>query len=145
MPALVEHIDAIARQQNRDVLFVVFHATGCGPQDAEQTLESGSVDWETLPIRQQIIDWLDEMGMGWRRCGHFANESLMMGYRGQIYIDVPFNRQLPTYQRLESYFEFPDGTMRYSNATFCCCQLHVAMENIAHDAPDFWTRWAENF
>ena len=35
-----------------------------------------------LPIRQQIIGWLDAQGIGWQVCGHFADVGLMMGYRG---------------------------------------------------------------
>jgi len=142
---LIKHIDAIARQKQRDVLYVVFHPPASGTQDAEEGLRADDFDWKTLPIRQQIIDWLDAQGIGWKPCGHFANEYLMMGYRGQIYIDLPFDDSLPAFQALQALLELPDGSMRFPEATFFCCPLDVAMENAAHDEPGFWERWAENF
>jgi hypothetical protein len=142
---LIEHIDAIARQKQRDVLYVAFHPPASGTQDTEEMVRSDDVDWKTLPIRQQLIDWLDAQGIGWKPCGHFANVCLMMGYRGQIYIDVPFDASLPAFQALQAFLERPDGSMRFPEATFFCCPLDQAMENAAHDEPGFWQRWAENF
>ena len=145
MPMLIEHIDAIARQKQRDVLYVAFHPPASGMHDAEKVVGSDDVDWKTLPIRQQIIDWLDAQGIGWKPCGHLANVCLMMGYRGRIYIDLPCDAILPAYQKLEAFLEFPVGTMRYPEATFYCCTLEHAMKNSAHDVPGFWESWAENF
>ena len=145
MPMQIEHIDAIARQKQRDVLFVQFHSPASVTSDDEDIVHQDYCDWENLPIRQQIIDWLEARNIGFKPCGHFANECLMMGYRGQMYIDVPFDGSLPTYQALQAFFEFPDGSMRFPGVTFCYCPLDKAMENAAHDEPGFWQRWAENF
>lgn len=79
MPMLIKHIDAIARQKQSNVLNVVFHPPASGTQDAEEGLSADDFDWKTLPIRQQIIDWLDAQGIGWKHCDHFAHEGLMMG------------------------------------------------------------------
>ena len=79
MPMLIKHIDAIARQKQSNVLYVVFHPPASGTQDAEEGLSADDFDWKTLPIRQQIIDWRDAQGIGWKHCGHFAHEGLMMG------------------------------------------------------------------
>lgn len=145
MPMLIEHIDAIARQKQRDVLYVVFHPPASGKPDEEEIVAQGDVDWKTLPIRQQVIDWLDAQGIGWKPCGHFANEWLMMGYCGQIYVDVPFDSSQPSFLAMQAFFEHPDGSMRFPEATFFYCPLDKAMENAAHDEPGFWERWAENF
>lgn len=145
MPMLIEHIDAIARQKQRDVLYVVFHPTASGTQDAEEILGADDFDWGKLPIRQRIIDWLAAQDIGCKPCGHFANECLMMSYRGQIYIDLPFDASLPAFQALQTFLEFPDGSMRFPEVTFSYCPLDMAMKNAAHDEPGFWQRWAENF
>jgi len=133
MPRLISHIDAIARQKQRDVLYLVF----CPEQD-------GSA-WKGLPVRQQIIDWLTAHGMGWQPCGPIADECVMESYRGQFYIDLPFDKALPAFQALEAFLENPDGSTRFPQVAFCCLPLAKAMENVAHDAPGFWERWAEKF
>lgn len=145
MPMLIEHIDAIARQKQRDVLYVVFHHPASDNEDREEILDRADIDWETLPIRQQVIDWLDAQGIGWKCCGHFADVNLMMGYRGRLYIDLPFDKSLPAFQALTAFLELPDGSMRFPEATLFYCPLDKAMENAAHDEPGFWARWAENF
>lgn len=145
MPMHIEHIDAIARQKQRDVLYAAFHPPATSQQEAEKGVMAGEFDWRTMPIRQQIIDWLAAQGIDWKPCGHYANVCLMMGYRGQIYIDLPFDAALPAYQKLEKFLELPDGSMRFPEATFFCCPLDKAMKNAAHDEPGFWERWADNF
>lgn len=145
MPMLIEHIDAIARQKQRDVLYVVFNSPASDNQDEKEILGQADLEWETLPIRQQIIDWLDAQGIGWKPCGHFADVNLMMGYRGRLYIDLPFNKSLPAFQALTAFLELPDGSMRFPEATLFYYPLDKAMENAAHDEPGFWARWAENF
>ena len=152
MPLLLEHIDAIARQKQRGVLYVEFHPLALDPEKGEDLSERDIMAWKTmpdsawqsLPIRQQLIDWLDAKGIGWRRCGHYAQVGLMMGYRGQIYIDLSFDTALPEFQALQAFLENPDGTMRYSKVFFIYCSLEKAMQNVAHDEPGFWDRLAEH-
>lgn len=141
----IEHIDAIARQKQRDVLHVEFHLPETKNEDVSKLDRLTEVEWRDLPIRHQLIDWLEGHGIDWKPCGHFANTRLMMGYCGQIYIDLPFDKSLSAYRELEAFLEHPDGTMRFPEATFYCCPLSLAMKNAAHDEPGFWSRWAENF
>ena len=145
MPMLIEHIDAIARQKQRDVLYVMFNSPASDNQDRKEILDQADMEWETLPIRQQVIDWLDAQGIGWKPCGHFADVNLMMGYRGRLYIDLPFDKSLPAFQALTAFLVLPDGSMRFPEAALFYCPLDKAMENAAHDEPGFWARWAENF
>ena len=141
MPMILEHIDAIARKKGRDVLFLDF------PQkmiDDEYDFFVDA-DWDSLPVRLQVIAWLDKKQIEWSECGHFANENMMCGYRGRIYIDVPFDTKNPVFQKLSSYLETPDGVMKIDGVVFCYLPLDVAMQNAHHDEPGFWDRWAENF
>ena len=152
MPILLEHIDAIARRKQRGVLYVEFHPLALDPDAGEDLSERDIMAWKTmpdsawqsLPIRQQLISWLDHQGIGWQRCGHYAQLDLMMGYRGQIYIDLPFDTTLPAFQALQAFLENPDGTMRFPRVHFIYCSLVNAMDNAAHDEPGFWERLAEN-
>ncbi|MDA8232382.1 MAG: hypothetical protein M0006_13680 [Magnetospirillum sp.] len=135
MSRIIHHIDEIGRRKQRDVVFVAF----------DPGLTKGCETWTRLPIRQQIIDWLDAEDIAWTPCAHFASENHMCVYRGQIYIDVPHDPEDPGYRKVAAYFEFPDGTMRLPGVTLYHLPLSMAMTNAHHDEPGFWERWAENF
>ena len=144
MPVLIEHIDAISRKKQRDVLFVRFN----DPEtqiSASATVATSRVHWRELPIRQTLIDWLDSNRIDWDLCGPIASVNGMPGYRGQIYIDVPFDPNLPECQSVLNFLEYPDGTFRFPEAELCCLRLETAMLNAAHDEPGFWERAAEGF
>ena len=151
MPMLIEHIDAIARKKQRDVLYLVFKSEkspgGELPNSdaVDDPFSDLLCDWENLPVRQQITEWLESNEINWRPCGYVANTNMMIGYQGQIYIDVPFDTTLPDYKKLAGFLENPDGTMRLSNTLFCYLPLEHAMKNAHHDEPLFWEKWAENF
>lgn len=134
MPQLIEHIDAIARREQRDVLYIEFH-------DAE----GRPVEFHALPLRRRLIEWLDGEGIGWRPCGDVASVRRLRGYEGRLYVDLPFVLDHPGFRKLQAYLEHPDGRMRFSEATFCVLPLAVAMRNAHHDAPGFWERWADGF
>lgn len=147
MPQQIEHIDAIARRVQRDVLFVVFHTTRkiMSEDRFDQFDLDTQYDWISSVTRRKLIAWLGENGIGWESCGNFANTNMMVTYCGQIYIDLPYNPDSTKYRELEQYLEKADGSMRYSNATFCTLDLKTAMKNAEHDKPGFWESWAENF
>ena len=148
MPITIDYIDAIARKKKRDVLYLEFVdiAVPSDPGSSESSLGGKlTVNWRELPIRQTIIDWLDANKIEWELCFHVASVTRMMGYRGQIYIDVPFDVSLPNYKKLAEFLEFPDGTGRFPEVGFHYLPLDVAMQNVHHDEPGFWEKWAENF
>jgi hypothetical protein len=136
MPETIEHIDAISRKKQRDVLSIRFHA---------RDTDSLEYDYQRDPVRQRIISWLDERGIAWQPCGPVANENGMWPYCGSLYVDVPYNTSDPTYELLRAYLENPDGTMRHPTVTFQYYPLELAMKNAHHDSPGFWERWAEDF
>lgn len=149
MVMLIEHIDAIARKEQRDVLYVQFHQPTSDEDLKEENVDGlgffDELDWEHLPRRRQIIGWLDAHGIGWRHCADFANENGIFPYLGQIYIDLPYDPTLPAYKELQAFLENPDDSMRFPDTTFCYVPLEMAMKNAAHDEPGFWEEWAKNF
>ncbi|MET0208281.1 MAG: hypothetical protein ABW220_04520 [Burkholderiaceae bacterium] len=137
MPALIEHIDAIARRKGRAALYLEFH-----PQDAA---ERRAYHHEQDPMRARVLAWLDANGVPWRPCGPLANPSVMASWRGQVYLDLPWDEALPAYQVLRDYLELPDGSMRHAGVRFYAMPLELAMENAEHDEPGYWQRRAEKF
>lgn len=135
MPQLIAHIDAIARQKQRGVLYIVFRTIG---------RPRANTNWEKHSSRKAIVQWLKEKGIPWQPCAGIANVNLLDSYRGQVYIDLPFDRTLPEYIELEAFLENPDGTMRLPGAIFGYLPLEYAMKNAHHDEPGFWERWVES-
>jgi hypothetical protein len=138
MPMLVEHIDAIARKKQHDVLAIYFH-----PETVYE--DWGSYNYKRDPHRKRVILWLKKHKIEWQECGDFASENCMCSYLGQIYIDVPFDENDPQYQLVRDYLENLDGSMRNEQVIFRYLPLELAMKNAHHDVPGFWEKWAENF
>lgn len=130
MPALLRHIDAIARAKKHDALHLEFH-----PKNWE---ECRAYCYENDSIRADIIAWLDSSGFGWEECGPYANINRIEGYRGQLYIDLPFDETNEQYCQLRDYLEYPDGTIRQPTVRFYVTTLDYAMKNAEHDQPGFW-------
>jgi hypothetical protein len=140
MPQILSHIDAIARREGRGVLFVTF-----GIDTLNMSFPVEIPDWREMPIRKQVIEWLDVNNYSWEACAEIASENFMVAYLGTIYIKVPYDDQNPEYQKLQNYLETPTGTMRFDKVIFNYLPLTIAMKNAHHDAPGFWEKWAETF
>ncbi|TCF97839.1 hypothetical protein BZM26_28830 [Paraburkholderia strydomiana] len=136
MPMLLKHIDAIAREKQRDVLYLSF-------PPAEK--RGSRTPYEQLDSRKRILEWLDAHHVKWLMCGDVANENVMRSYAGQIYVDVPYDTEDPTYHSLQELLEYPDGSMRFKDVMFWVVSLQLAMKNAHHDEPGFWEKWAEDF
>lgn len=137
MPRYIEHIDAIARKKGRAVLYLESH-----PQPFK---EWRHYSYEGDVTRATVLAWFDAHDVPWTECGPFANPSVMGPYLGQVYIDVPYDENLPEYLALRDYLEHPDGSIRHDGVRFYALPLDHAMENAAHDEPGFWERLAEGF
>lgn len=132
---LLDHIDAIARVQQRAVLYLEFHPldrAACRTYRFDQDAGRGG-----------LLEWLDANGIAWQACGPIANTACMEPYRGQVWLDVPFDDAVPAYRLLRDTLEHPDGSMKHAWVRFMVMPLDYAMRNAAHDAPHFWERWAE--
>lgn len=150
MPQIIETIDRIARIKQRDVLFLSFYDGAIkdrlktAPPDEQEDAqrqwdEHRQEGWETLPIRQQVTDWLDTKGIPWQPCGPFMPGWVVLdGYCGDIYLDVPYDKNLPIYQELEAYLQYDDDRMRHEHVWFFCLSLEGAMCNAKQDEPGFF-------
>ncbi len=147
MPMLIEHIDAITRQKQRDVLYIVFNENPTKKrEEGEDWYAPDGYDYTNDPKRDALCQWLDEQKISWQLCGDIANENGWRSYRGQIYlVDVLFDESDPTYQIVQQHLEHPDGRMRDEHVQFCYMPLAMAMKNAHHDEPGFWEDWAESF
>ncbi len=141
MPQLIQHIDQIAREKQRAVLFLLFKKPDSHPDD-----DFGlSFDYEGCAARNEIQAWLTANDIEYCNCAEFASENCMMPYQGQLYIDVPFDENDPQYRKLAGYLENPDGSMKLPGVLFCYLPLEKALKNAHHDEPGFWEKWAEDF
>lgn len=135
MPQLLNHIDYIGRQKQRDVLTIEFHNFEIGFTD----------DYRKNQARTAILAAFDENGIPYQECAGYASETRFDSYRGQIHIDVPFDRADPLYLKVEGLLENADGTMKFDTAWFRAYSLDYCMENAHHDVPGFWDRLMETF
>lgn len=115
MPQLMQHIDAIAREKNRDVLFVHFE----NYEENDQNLDSQ---------RQNVLNWLEQNNIEYTPCMGFEEEGLIDSYLGDIYIDVPFDLENAQYQILSDYLEDEDGEMKIEGVYFFVLYLETAIE-----------------
>ena len=144
MPMLIEHIDVIARKKQRDVLYVTFHPESWGNYESDD-ISWRSYDYRKDKRRKKVISWFDKHNVSWQLCGPVASEYGFRSYLGEIYVDVPFDKNDHQYQIVRDYLEYADGSMRDENVRFYCLPLLNAMKNAHHDEPGFWEKWAENF
>jgi hypothetical protein len=136
MPVLIDHIDKIARAKKRDVLMLRFTHENYGEELS---------DYDNNATRISVLAWLSQNGIEYCSCGEVANENSMLAYQGQIYVDVPYDTNEPLYQKLASYLENEDGTMKIKDVGFYLISLADAMKNAHHDEPGFWEDWAAHF
>ncbi|MHA3099282.1 hypothetical protein [Acinetobacter brisouii] len=126
MPKIIQHIDAIARNKGRDVLFVGFDEN-CYP----------NYDYENWVVRTQFINWLEHNNIDYMECSSVANENLIESYKGQIYIDVPYDKNDRKYAQLKNYLENSDGSPRIIGILFYLLPLEIAIKNKNHNKTVF--------
>ena len=142
MPMLIKHIDEIAREKQRDVLYIKFVPENCTIDDGIDTWLDH--EYRNQPRRAEVLSWFDTHNIPWQMCGLVANENIIeCPYFGDVYIDIPFDENDPQYLIVRNYLENTDGTMRDEQVYFCYLPLERAMKNAHHDEPGFWEKWAE--
>ena len=146
MPLLIEHIDRLAREKKRTVLFVSFESINSELDLMSMAAPNHSYsDFENDINRQELIAWLDSNGIAWQPCAHFASENALLSYSGNIYVDVPWDEDDPQFVKFQERLETSDGTPRNPQVKIWACSLEDAMKNAHHDEPGFWEKWAETF
>ncbi len=129
-------IDAIARQQQRDVITLLFDAIDSHDENTGFDLR---YRYHQDPIRDQIIEWLDQQQISWHVCGRIADTTgCSMRYRGQIYIDLPVDETNQKFCLLRDYLDYPDGKSRFKSVILLIVTLEFAMTKAHHDEPGFW-------
>ena len=134
MQELIKHIDQIAREKGRDVLCIEFENDTLNPHEYAEYAE-----------RKEVIAFLEKNHIEYAKCGDIASENGWRSYRGQLYIDVPYDKENTQYILLEKFLENEDGSTKTEGVVFYYLTLEIAMENAHHDEPGFWEEWAENF
>ena len=133
MPLVIKHIDEIAREKQRDVLFVVFNEK----KEYDSLMDYLSYDYENDPVRIDLMEWLEQNEIPYYTCAHFANENVILPYRGQLYIDIPMDENDEQYLKLKNHLEYEDGKMKIKGITFYVLSLSQAMKNAHHDEDGF--------
>ncbi|MEQ1535642.1 MAG: hypothetical protein ABL923_07160 [Burkholderiaceae bacterium] len=131
-PKFIEHIDAIALQVQRDVLYVKFSFPFEGNESPAEQEYKRLRYWQTLPSREACIALLDAQGIGYRLCYDFLPESdagAQVPYC--IYIDIVFDKSAPLVQVLLGFFRHSDGSMKFPDATLCHLSLERAIAGTA--------------
>ena len=70
---------------------------------------------------------------------------MLAAYKGQIYIDLPYNPKEKRCKLLATFLEMPDGTTRWPGVKLWLLPLAAANRNAHHDKLGFWDEWAETF
>lgn len=131
MVMLVEYLDAIARRKKRDVLYVDFEpALGpCSDRSA----------WMILPVRMQLIEWFCEQDIELEAAVFVPNDELLITppYRGEFYIDIPYDKDDPKCQLVLQHMETSDGFSKLPGARLCLLEFSVAEKYAYRDLPGF--------
>lgn len=115
MPQLLQHIDAISREKNRDVLFVHFENYEKDDQNPDSN-------------RQKVLTWLEQNNISYVSCMGLEEEGLVDSYLGDIYIDIPFDLENQQYLLLSDYLEDEQGEMKIEGVFFFVLYLETAIE-----------------
>jgi len=134
MAQIIKHIDQIGREQNRDVLYIEF----------DREIYSDYI-YEQYEERNNLLKWLDDNDIPYVKCADYASENGWESYRGQLYIDVPMDKNNDKYKLLNEHLENNDGSFKIKGVNYIYLPLEIAMKNKHHDEPGFWDKWAEDF
>ena len=125
MPQLLKHIDAIAREKDRDVLFVHF-----------ENYEHENADAESYHLRPNLMEWLKQRQINFAPCMGIEQPGVIESYSGDLYIDVPFDEAHPIYQMVSEHLEDAEEEMKIPGVLFFVLSLETALE-IEADREEF--------
>ncbi|ESK38727.1 hypothetical protein P256_01546 [Acinetobacter nectaris CIP 110549] len=115
MPEIVPYIYDIAIEKNRGVLFISFKDL-----NANEFIRFRYPDHTP---RTELIDWLKHQKI------NFSAAVLdYYNYLGELYIDVPYNPNDPTYKTLSEHLETKDGHPKIEGVYFYYLPLEKALE-----------------
>ncbi|WP_122899706.1 hypothetical protein [Acinetobacter sp. B51(2017)] len=117
----IPHIDAIAREKNRDVLFLHF-------EDPDS------------PINEIVLAWLEDHEIAYADCLGLEEESLNDHELQHTYIDLAVDEEDALYRELCEYLEDDEGNMKLEGVLFFVLSLETALELVADRAVAMTTR-----
>lgn len=117
----IPHIDAIAREKNRDVLFLHF-------EDPDS------------PINEIVLAWLEDHEIAYADCLGLEEESLNDHELQHTYIDLAVDEDDALYRELCEYLEDNEGNMKLEGVLFFVLSLETALELVADRAVAMTTR-----
>lgn len=117
----IPHIDAIAREKNRDVLFLHF-------EDPDS------------PINEIVLAWLEDHEIAYADCLGLEEESLNDHELQHTYIDLAVDEDDALYRELCEYLEDDEGNMKLEGVLFFVLSLETALELVADRAVAMTTR-----
>jgi len=143
MSRVLQTLDQIARKKQRDVMYITFHkkpeSESANAIDSE---EFSSFDWQGCASRKEAISFLEEHQIPYQMCFDAQPTGgvlvLAMPYKGQIYIDMPYDQTDELCNKLEGYLENQDGSPKLPDVYLWLYPLEMAMKNAEHDEPGFW-------
>lgn len=110
MPQLIRNIDEIAKEKQRDVLFI-------GPEN----LYFPSW-WPDDEACQELISWLDQNSVDWEFCAPPRSSSFeVMGGGEYVYVDIPFITGDVKYDEFSKFVgDDSDGVTKWEGIKLFC-------------------------
>lgn len=137
MPRVLKTLDQIAREKQRGALFITFHIEEVLYPDNPEFVDLRLFDYKQCYRRILFIQWLNENHINFEECHGFGSLRSIR-YKGQIYLDVPYDETNPQYQLLCQYLENPDSSLNDPAVAWYYLSLEIAMEYKHHDDPKYW-------
>jgi hypothetical protein len=137
MPMLIEYLDHIALQKNRDILFLDFQIKPEGKSESEaheQLFLDGPKRDEAMEAK--IMAWLERENIDYCTAGPVSWSGWITGGPLYLYLDVPMDETNEDYKKLCAYLENADGSMRFQNCQFCYMTLEGCKEKAVTDFDD---------
>jgi hypothetical protein len=121
MPQILNTLDEIAREKQRDVLCVMFFDPKKGiPKHLSAARRN---------LRAALIQFLEDHSIAWSECFDPGCENLLFyPYYCSIYLDVPYDLADPAYRLVADYLETPDGKPRTKDMHFGIRTLDAAIK-----------------
>ena len=109
MPYLMHHIDEIARQKKRNIIFVKF--TRVETISVEKHLK------KIEPRRKMIIKWLSNRKIKWQPCYDVFRGHIELPYDGHLYIELSVDKRDHTYLEFCKLLENEDETPKFKGVS----------------------------
>ena len=119
MPQLILSIDEIARQKQRDVIYVEFRKRKPG----------GRLDYRLSPPRNAMLDLFTANEIPFFECGGIGNDADIESYQGQIYVDVAFDESTPLFKTVVRLLTLAKTLGESEKPHLYLLKLSTAMKN----------------